>query len=430
MASQVVAVSEAFTVVAGAVVFLRLFTRVIVIRNAGFEDLCIAVSMASAIGLTISICEQERNGMGQHISTLTPRVIMDSQKAFWASIWLYNLSLIFTKVSILVQYLRVFPQFAFRVCCYILLGIVASYGTWAFCGSVFICAPIPFFWDKSIKGGTCLNELIVWYLNASMNIATDFAIIILPMLVLRSLKIPIRQKRTLFMIFALGGLVCIISIIRLSSLARIANSKDPTFDNPPAATLSAVESNVAIICACLPSLRPLLSRTFPNFFPATSQLPSGHKEDEEHAKTTGTYSSRTYTTGSVHPPADYSKGIDTPKTSNELELEYAYPEQASVLRTGSRLQGPVRQVHIRNPSRAPSIENLEQRLPSISGNLSTIGSFDLSQQSSHQWLSTNPKRAQRHRPRPLVLHKPLPITPFPVALTEERYELRHTGFHD
>lgn len=29
--------------------------------------------------------------------------------------------------------------------------------------SVFVCTPIRFFWDKSIIGGTCVNETAVWY---------------------------------------------------------------------------------------------------------------------------------------------------------------------------------------------------------------------------------------------------------------------------
>jgi hypothetical protein len=62
--------------------------------------------------------------------------------------------------------------------------------------------------------------------------------------------------------------VCIVSILRLKSLVSISNSTDPTYDNPPAATWSSVESNVGIICSCLPLLRPLLARWFPSAFPS------------------------------------------------------------------------------------------------------------------------------------------------------------------
>ena len=85
------------------------------------------------------------------------------------------------------------------------LGIVAIYGTWAFFGSIFLCTPVPFFWDKSITGGKCLNQYAVWFTNGGMNIAQDFAILVLPMPLLRNLQIPKGQKRALVAIFALGG---------------------------------------------------------------------------------------------------------------------------------------------------------------------------------------------------------------------------------
>jgi hypothetical protein len=35
----------AFTLIAGTVVFLRLFTRLVLTKGAGFEDVCIAIAM-------------------------------------------------------------------------------------------------------------------------------------------------------------------------------------------------------------------------------------------------------------------------------------------------------------------------------------------------------------------------------------------------
>lgn len=56
--------------------------------------------------------------------------------------------------------------------------------------------------------------------------------------------------------------VCIISILRLHSLQVITHSLDPSYDNAPVAAFSVVETYVALICACLPTLRPLLSQWF------------------------------------------------------------------------------------------------------------------------------------------------------------------------
>jgi hypothetical protein len=230
-----------FTLISGVAVILRLVTRVVHLRNAGVEDLCIGLAMVSSLsrrctlGLhTLTLCaasfcrptcchlwagdewigdayyRAHANADGQfpegkevHVQN---RSISNKCKAFWASIWLYNLSLTFTKVSILLQYLRIFPTRRFRIVCCVVLGFVILYGLWTFLGSVFICTPVSFFWDTTVPGGKCMNELVVWFTNAGVNILQDILILLLPMPVIRRLSIPKLQKKALTAIFALGGL--------------------------------------------------------------------------------------------------------------------------------------------------------------------------------------------------------------------------------
>jgi hypothetical protein len=90
--------------------------------------------------------------------------------------------------------------------CIIVLGFVVAFGIWGFFGSVFLCYPVQFFWDKKVKGGKCLDQFGVWFSNAGLNIIQDFIILLLPMPVLRRLVIPKRQKKALIVVFALGGL--------------------------------------------------------------------------------------------------------------------------------------------------------------------------------------------------------------------------------
>lgn len=118
----------------------------------------------------------------------------------------YYLSLTFTKISILLQYLRIFPIKNFRIAAYIVLAVVCLYGTWTVFGSIFECWPIAYFWNPTIKGGHCMNQFAVWFTNAGMNILTDFTIVILPISSIRHLKLPDRQKKLLVLVFGLAGL--------------------------------------------------------------------------------------------------------------------------------------------------------------------------------------------------------------------------------
>jgi len=58
---------------------------------------------------------------------------------------------------------------------------------------------------------------------------------------------------------------CVISIVRLCTLDAAATSPDSTWDNTEAALWSYLELTVALMAACLPTLRPLVGHFFPRF---------------------------------------------------------------------------------------------------------------------------------------------------------------------
>jgi hypothetical protein len=57
--------------------------------------------------------------------------------------------------------------------------------------------------------------------------------------------------------------VCIISVYRMCTLRGAVESQDPPWDNVGAAIWSVIELNCAIICASLPTLRPLVAKVVP-----------------------------------------------------------------------------------------------------------------------------------------------------------------------
>lgn len=119
-------------------------------------------------------------------------------------------------------------------------------------------------------------ELLTSFLTHSMastalNMATDLVIACLPLPVLNKLQLPSRQKYALMGVFALAGLVIIISILRLPSLIKLWETKDTSYQNPMVMIWSSVEINVGIICSCLPTLRCL----FPRLFKAATGYASG-----------------------------------------------------------------------------------------------------------------------------------------------------------
>lgn len=125
-----------------------------------------------------------------------------SQLFYVAQIF-YKITINLTKTSILLLYLRIFLQRWFRICCYVLMGLILSYMVATTASSIFQCHPIRGAWDKSI-GPTCIDLTKNWYANAGFSIATDFLILLLPMQPLWASKLPRNEKIALMLVFALG----------------------------------------------------------------------------------------------------------------------------------------------------------------------------------------------------------------------------------
>jgi hypothetical protein len=152
------------------------------------------------LSLTLAAVEY---GMGQHYWDLSQETKTNSFYWFWISIWVYYAGLFFVKISILLQYLRVFVQKNFQIACYVLIALVTACSLWAIFSGIFMCIPISHFWESSVQG-ECMNRLGVWYSAAGVNAATDFATAILPLPLVGTLPISKQQKILLMVVFGFG----------------------------------------------------------------------------------------------------------------------------------------------------------------------------------------------------------------------------------
>lgn len=99
--------------------------------------------------------------MGRHIGSLSPYEQITSLKPFWASIVIYNIGLFFTKFSILLQYLRIFPHRLFRRLCWALMGFLFVWSCWTVFSAIFFCTPVAKFWQPDLDGW-CFSEWAIW----------------------------------------------------------------------------------------------------------------------------------------------------------------------------------------------------------------------------------------------------------------------------
>lgn len=116
----------------------------------------------------------------------------------------YNIGLTATKISILLQYLRIATQKPMRLICWGSVFFAVAVCIEALIVGFLQCQPVAKFWDSSIPG-TCVNKAATYYANAAINIAQDISLVMLPFFMLRHLAMPKREKISLMAILALGG---------------------------------------------------------------------------------------------------------------------------------------------------------------------------------------------------------------------------------
>jgi len=190
-----------------------------------------------------------------------PFLMPDTAKLILAGNIVYHLVTNITKASIITQYLRLFHEPTMRRLChttYILLFLAAA---WGVLGGTFVCTPVRKFWDLSVEG-SCWSASNYWVSAAAVSVAMDFWVWMLPMPVIGKLRLGKRQMWGVVAVFALGGIVCAVSVVRLV-LVKVLEGINMTRSGVAAVTWSAIEANVGIICASLMALKPLVMRMFP-----------------------------------------------------------------------------------------------------------------------------------------------------------------------
>ncbi|KAK6384616.1 hypothetical protein LTS17_002179 [Exophiala oligosperma] len=88
---------------------------------------------------------------------------------------------------------------------------------------------------------------------------------------LKTLNLPRRQKYGLIGVFAIGGFACVVAILRLHAISEYSSSSNHSKYNVDAASWSAIEVNTGIICACMPTIRPLVAMIYRKLFGASKR---------------------------------------------------------------------------------------------------------------------------------------------------------------
>ncbi|KAF5965040.1 integral membrane protein PTH11 [Fusarium coicis] len=318
------------TIIASIIVILRVFTRRYVVKSVlGADDyLCIASLCFSFIFLGISLTLLNL-GAGNHMWDIP---VAEYVPKFWqtsiGATLTYAASISLAKLSVLSFYLLISPDRFVRRAVHVLMVLVCSYTFVYVCLVVFRCQPVSAGWDLTIEGKCIGMDVLVIFL-VICSVVIDTFVLLLPIRIVQPLQIPTRQKISLAVLFATGGVIIVVTIRRATITLPILEAPDYTWALPRQLILSFIEVNTSLVCVSVPALKPFCVRYIPFLI-----HPRFHSQ-EKNSKKSNSHSqekrkSHTLDNDSYEMPHRRDFGGENPQ-EDETRLCPALPENNAAL---------------------------------------------------------------------------------------------------
>ncbi|CAN9436629.1 unnamed protein product [Alternaria alternata] len=178
---------------------------------------------------------------------------------------------------------RLSPSVAFQWAVWTTVVICASSYIAIFFSLLFACKPIAASWDPLLRPtAACVNQGAIYIATAVIGIVTDVMLISIPVPTIWGLQMPTKQKIGLTLMFGVGSITMVTSIIRLIVLIPALTDMDQTWIIAVGSLWIIIESNLFVICCCLPTLRRFLKHVAPRLIGESRSSENKDSSDRNH----------------------------------------------------------------------------------------------------------------------------------------------------
>ncbi|KAF2631046.1 hypothetical protein BU25DRAFT_333936 [Macroventuria anomochaeta] len=280
-------VTITFHVLSWVAVGFRLHTRLRVVREPWWDDLFVFLAAIVNLVSVIAFLGGIKYGLGHHLVYII-NTLPIMMKYLYVTNAAYHTTTALIKVSLLLQYLRLFRQGTLRWVCIILLATVAGWGLAFSFLAWFPCLPVSGFWHRTASskcygfGYRTMDEArMTLFIFAGTNMFFDAVIFMIPLT--EYFRPGLRKKQVLAMtgLFAMGSLVVLMAILRLWSTFKHSSDAIKSFDftwwYPEVLIISCLEVDFAIMCASMPIFWPTVVANFNAIF-VTKEVHITHQD--------------------------------------------------------------------------------------------------------------------------------------------------------
>ncbi|THY21525.1 hypothetical protein D6D01_06619 [Aureobasidium pullulans] len=247
-------------------VSLRLIARLRIKRGLGWDDFWILFGLIFGICFYINIIlGTQLWGYKYHIWDLPPRLYKGAAIIEITAVLFFLLSTSGIRMSLLSFYLHLVRDagsvgWKRTIHGFVVVTIVLSlaFGLTA----VFRCTPVSAYWTYPMpEDAKCFDDSIITLVGGVLVVVADLCTMLLPLPVVLSFNMPIRQRISVAVLLSLGIVVTIVSTTRTVYLWKsLIGTYDITWESHPLLICGSVEIVLSIVCACLPSIKPLYEK--------------------------------------------------------------------------------------------------------------------------------------------------------------------------
>ncbi|KAL6865491.1 hypothetical protein ACO1O0_001585 [Amphichorda felina] len=226
----------------------------------------------------------------------------------------YGPTVFATKAAILLFLIRIFaPYRTYVKWIYGFLAVMAVYYVTMMLLKIFICRPISMFWGATTDG-ECFNQPILILVDNIISLISDIVVLLIPCPLTRQLQVGLMAKIKIAVVFGVGGMACIFSLVRLVFIINNGQSEDQTYAFVQINLLGIAEVGIGLVCACFPLMPALWKSIFQKDTPGYS---SNTKSQFEMMSSQKTSRNATHNHGTItyKDDAESDEGTLIPGTS-------------------------------------------------------------------------------------------------------------------
>ena len=197
-------------IIPSILVGLRFWAGRIVNRRLDASDFCIFAALIFTIGLHVDMYIMVLlGGFGFHGYDIVRRFGMETLELFLKGILafpiIWNFTICFSKLSVLLMYTTVIPVRKMILACRVVGLFIILWNTGGVLGALLLCRPIALNWDKSgTLEGSCGDNRLFYIWLGIINVVAEAVILLLPVPFIYRLQMKMFKKLVVIGLFSIG----------------------------------------------------------------------------------------------------------------------------------------------------------------------------------------------------------------------------------